>query len=148
MVIDSLRASDKYTVLNRFFAMAFEYIKQCDLQNIEPGRYEIEDGSAFMMVSYNDLRPAAEAPLEAHNEYIDIQLILQGSETFGWADRSGCSSPRGKIDLEKDILFFDDEPTTYFTLNPGEFAVFFPGDAHAPLVGEGRVKKCVIKVRV
>ena len=44
--------------------------------------------------------------------------------------------------------FFNDAPSTYFTILPGEFAIFFPGDGHAPLIGEGETKKIIIKVAV
>jgi beta-galactosidase beta subunit len=35
---------------------------------------------------------------------------------------------------------------TWVAVPPGSFAIFFPHDAHAPLGGEGRVKKAVVKV--
>ena len=52
------------------------------------------------------------------------------------------------MNTEKDVMFYDDEPSTYFTLDEGEIGIFFPQDAHAPLVGDGRVKKAVVKVKV
>ena len=48
---------------------------------------------------------------------------------------------------EKDIQFFDDVPQTYYTLCPGQFTVLFPEDGHAPMVGEGIVRKIIFKVR-
>ena len=49
--------------------------------------------------------------------------------------------------IQRYVIFYDDEPSTYFALKAGEAAIFFPDDAHAPLVGDGHVKKCVIKVK-
>ena len=37
-------------------------------------------------------------------------------------------------------------PDNYVTVLPGEFVVFFPDDAHAPMIGTGVVHKVVIKV--
>ncbi|GHT07298.1 hypothetical protein AGMMS49525_16380 [Bacteroidia bacterium] len=34
----------------------------------------------------------------------------------------------------------------YFTLNTDEFCIFFPEDAHAPGVGNGNLKKWIVKV--
>ena len=34
------------------------------------------------------------------------------------------------------------------TLVPGEFIIFSPEDGHAPLIGEGEIKKIIIKVVV
>ena len=59
-----------------------------------------------------------------------------------------CQKPQGEYDAEKDIEFFEDVPDSYVTVLPGEFAVFFPEDAHAPLIGTGEVHKVVIKVPV
>ena len=65
---------------------------------------------------------------------------------MGWKARSRCLQPHEQYDAEKDIEFFDDVPDTYVTVLPGEFVVFFPDDAHAPLIGTGAVHKVVIKV--
>lgn len=148
MILDSLKTFQHYTSLHRSFAIVLDFLKQTDLASLAPGRYPIEDDDIFAIVSENELRLPQNALLEAHDQYIDIQVIIRGKESFGWCDRTTCASPRGSMDPEKDILFFDDQPSTYFTLHEGELAVFFPADAHAPLVGEGQVKKCVIKARV
>ena len=49
---------------------------------------------------------------------------------------------------EKDITFFADTPTTYIQVQPGEFAIFFPEDGHAPGIAEGNFKKVIVKVRI
>ena len=51
-------------------------------------------------------------------------------------------------DPAKDVGFFAEEPSTWLTLQPMHFAVFFPADAHAPLGGSGPVKKAILKVLV
>jgi beta-galactosidase beta subunit len=38
--------------------------------------------------------------------------------------------------------------TEFLPLSPGWFAVLFPGEPHAPLIGEGLLTKIVIKVLV
>ncbi len=39
-------------------------------------------------------------------------------------------------------------PDMYFKLTAGQFAIFFPEDVHAPMIGEGTIKKLIIKVRL
>ena len=51
-------------------------------------------------------------------------------------------------DAGRDIAFFADEPAAWFPLERGQFAVFFPDDAHAPLAASGSLHKVVIKVEV
>ena len=36
----------------------------------------------------------------------------------------------------------------YLQLTDGQFATFFPDDVHAPIIGEGFIKKMVIKVTI
>jgi len=39
-------------------------------------------------------------------------------------------------------------PRCYVTLLPGEFAIFFPQDGHAPCISEGTLHKAVFKLAV
>jgi beta-galactosidase beta subunit len=43
-------------------------------------------------------------------------------------------------------LFFEDAPDFFFKLYPGQFGIYFPDDVHAPMIGEGKIRKVVIKV--
>jgi YhcH/YjgK/YiaL family protein len=55
--------------------------------------------------------------------------------------------PNGDYNSEKDVQFFKDAPDMFFQLTNGQFAIFFPADVHAPMIGEGQIKKLVIKVK-
>lgn len=148
MILDSLANIELYNSMNKHFAKTCEYLRSVDLTTLAEGKYPIDGDNVFMLVNERDLKKPADAALEIHNEYIDIQIVVKGTEGFGWKDRALCTAPRGEYSAEKDILFYEDKPSTYFTLNGGEIAIFFPGDAHAPLVGEGHVRKAIVKVRV
>lgn len=91
-------------------------------------------------------RMADEAKLEAHDRYIDVQLCLGGMERIGWRDRATCVQGLGPYDATSDIVFFGDAPSSYITLMPGQLAVFYPSDCHAPLIGDGWIEKVVFKV--
>lgn len=147
MILDSLANMEAYAALNSRFPQVFETLRKTNLSALAEGRYPIDGDESFMLISERDLKAPADAAMEAHDEYIDIQIVISGSEGFGWKDRTLCVAPRGEMDTTKDILFFDDAPSTYFTLGEGESAIFFPADVHAPLVGQGHVKKCVVKVK-
>ncbi len=148
MIFDHCNNMRLYQAVNPRFAKAFDFLERTDLKALPEGRHEIDGEDVFISVMERDLKKPADAALEVHDKYIDIQVIIAGDdESFGWSDRKDCASPRGAMDTAKDILFFEDKPQTYFTLKAGQMAIFFPGDAHAPLVGEGHVKKCVVKVK-
>ena len=116
---------------------------------MEPGIHELEGRDIYVNVMERELKQRADAKLEVHNEYIDIQVLISGKEeSFGWSERKDLSQPQGEFNKEKDIQLFDDEPQTYYTLRPGQFTILFPEDGHAPMVGEGTVRKIIVKVRI
>ena len=88
------------------------------------------------------------AKFECHNQHIDIQLCINGNEQIGWKPREGCKTPKGDYNPEKDVQFYSDQPDTFFSLTNGQFAIFFPEDVHAPMIGDGEIKKLVIKVKL
>ncbi|MEG1634099.1 MAG: YhcH/YjgK/YiaL family protein [Rikenellaceae bacterium] len=147
MVLDSLKKSELYNSINPLFEKAFQYVIE-NSNNAPLGRYEIDGDNLFVMFVEPDLKKANDALLEAHNKYIDIQVVLSGKESFGWSQRQNCNSPIDKFNEEKDIIFFKDAPQTIITVNRGEFVILMPDDAHAPLIGEGKSRKAIIKVRV
>lgn len=148
MIIDSLKNADVYAPLHKRFTKAFDYIRNTDLASLEPGRHEIDGNDIFMMLSVTDLKRPEDAPLEVHDKYIDIQYVIEGVETFGWLERSECRDPKAPMDTEKDVQFFNDAHATRYTLKSGDFCIFYPNDAHAPMIGDPdtKIKKCIIKI--
>lgn len=147
MIIDSLKNAERYEYLNPLFKKAFEYIKTINPASFPAGKIELEGADLFVNASDGEMKRKENAPLETHIQYIDIQVPLNTAETFGWKDAEKCTSVTIPYDQEKDIAFYSDKPSTYFTLQPGEFAIFFPEDAHAPFIGEGKIQKLIIKVK-
>jgi YhcH/YjgK/YiaL family protein len=88
------------------------------------------------------------ARLEAHRRYIDIQLVLEGDEQMGWKPLADCHNPVSEHSEERDIRFFHDAPASWVAVPPDHFCIFFPEDAHAPLVASGMVRKVIFKVAV
>lgn len=148
MILDSLKNSSLYAGLSPRLEKAFELIAQTDWTTVEPGIHELDGKDIYVNVMERELKEKKDAKLEVHNEYIDIQVLINGTcESFGWSERKDLRMPRSEFDVEKDIQLFDDEPQTYYTLRPGQFTILFPEDGHAPMVGEGPVRKIIVKVR-
>jgi YhcH/YjgK/YiaL family protein len=150
MIIDTIQNAPKYFNVHPLFAKAFNYIKETDLFSIEIGKYEIDGDNLRAIVSNKKGMPAEEsiAKFECHNKYIDIQLCISGKELMGWKPREKCVKEKGDYNAEKDVQLYSDEPDMYFGLTDGQFVVFFPGDVHAPMIGEEEIKKLVIKVKI
>ncbi|UAY53480.1 YhcH/YjgK/YiaL family protein [Ferruginibacter albus] len=148
MIIDSLQNADKYISLHPRFAKAFEFIKGLNLEALEVGKYEIDGKDLHAGVSLKDGMKPEEGKFEAHENYIDIQVCPTGKETIGWKPKEKCVSPKGEYNAEKDVTFYSDAPDTFFELTAGQFAIFYPNDVHIPNLGEGPIKKLVVKVKI
>jgi biofilm protein TabA len=149
MIIDTLKNAPKYFSVHPLFEKAFEYIRNTDLKNAKDEKVDISEGlKAIFSNAPGKTKEASTAKFECHNRNIDIQLCIDGVETIGWKPREKCANPNGDYNAEKDVLFFNDSPDMFFQLTNTQFAIFFPEDVHAPMIGEGNIKKLVVKVKV
>lgn len=147
MILDTLGNAAKYTGLKVGISEAFGFLDQPGLAELADGRYEISGDLVYAIVQRCKGKAPAEARLEGHRRYIDIQYVVSGEEQMGWAPRSDLRES-DHYDSEKDLEFFDGEPRSLVRVPPGCFAVFLPSDAHMPCIGSGPIHKVVIKVAV
>ena len=148
MILDTLENAQRYAVLNRGFAEAFAFLTRPDLGEVPVGRYEIDGDRVYAMVIKGSGREREDGLLETHREYVDIQLVLAGIDDMGWKPASSCEKPSGEYDEENDAQLFADEPDAWVTTGAGAFAIFFPEDAHMPLISSGKLHKVVVKVAI
>ena len=146
MIFSTLSQSDRYSALHPLFPRAFEFLRNTDLSSFAPGHYPIEREQLFAIVEHVTGRSREAAQLECHRKYIDIQLVLEGVDEMGWKPLSDCREPVDDYSAERDIQFFRDVPASWIATPPDAFCIFFPEDAHAPLVSAGRIHKVVIKI--
>lgn len=146
MILDSLKNAASTLALNPLFKQAFEFIQNNDLSKMEPGKTIIDGDKLFISVMEIEGKTPEAAKMESHVKYIDIQVVISGVETMGWTAIEHCTDAIEPYNAEKDLQFFTNQPSTYLTVNPGEFAIFFPEDGHAPGIGNGPIKKAVVKV--
>lgn len=148
MILSALSQSDRYAALHPLFQRAFDHIRETDFFALAPGRYNIAGEDLIAIVELVPGKTKEMARLEAHRRYIDIQLVLQGDEQMGWKPLADCFNPVSEHSVEKDIRFFHDAPASWVAVPPDHFCIFFPEDAHAPLVANGMVRKVIFKVAV
>ncbi|MBO9594690.1 MAG: YhcH/YjgK/YiaL family protein [Niabella sp.] len=150
MIIDTINNGLHYAALHPLFKKAFDYIKQTDLLNTPAGTYVVEDDAVKAIVSEaaGKKKEAALEKFECHNRFIDIQYVISGVEQMGWKPRQDCVTPNEDYNAEKDVQFYKDAPDMFFTLHAGQFVIFFPDDVHAPMIGDGMIKKLVMKIKI
>jgi biofilm protein TabA len=148
VILDTLAHAARYAGLHPGFARAFEFLATTDLAALAPGRHDLDGDRMYVSIDLKDGRGEDGARLEAHRRYIDIQYTIGGDELIGWMPLSRCTTPDGAFDETKDIGFFADRPSTWVSVPPGSFTIFFPHDAHAPLGGHGGLHKAIVKIAV
>lgn len=147
MIIDTIDNLGKYVALNPMFADVVEFLKTNDLQTMEAGKYPIKDKDLFLNLSLAKQRTKDTAILETHINMIDIQIPITCAETFGYTPLEDL--PDFEYNAEKDITKYGDtKAQTYVTVNPGQMAIFFPQDGHAPcIIEKEEIKKAIFKVK-
>lgn len=148
MIIDNIENLNLYASLHPLMEQAIQFLQGNDLKALEPGRYTLVEGLLYVNVDIANAKTKAEAKLEAHRRFIDIQLPLSVEEQMGYSPLAHCKQTNACYNDEKDIIFFEGEAETYLKVLPGMFTIFFPQDAHAPCVMNETNKKIIVKVAV
>jgi YhcH/YjgK/YiaL family protein len=151
MVIDTLENMGKY-LSEAEYAKIQEFLQTCS-NDMEEGYYELEGKDIYARVMSYQTAPRTTCKIEAHNQYIDIQSTLVGSEGIDVFHRDSLSVQQ-PYDEKKDVVILGEDKAEYVTVNnlPGYFTMLFPEEAHKPKIslndqGE-QVKKFVIKIRI
>ena len=146
MILDVLDNADRYLTLNKGFKTAFSFLMRSDLQKLAPGRHEVANDRVFALVEDAPGRQPEQAELESHVKYIDIQLVVAGTDTMGWKRTATCTQVSKEYHPGKDIGFFKDKPDVWLPVSAGMYAIFFPEDAHMPMISRERIRKVVMKI--
>ena len=150
MIYDTLENAQLYFRDQPSLLRALAHARDFDIKTAD-GRYEIDTRGAYMMVSSYQTTPAEKRLFEAHQEFIDVQVVLEGQERadVAVAEKLEIATP---YSLEKDVMTL--KPPAKFSsviLKPGYFAVFYPQDIHRPgcnLNGSSSIRKLVFKIPV
>jgi YhcH/YjgK/YiaL family protein len=148
MVLDTLSAAGLYVSLHDAFGAAFGFLRMLDPATLEPGKYTIDGEKVYASVSLGPGKKEADARLETHRTHIDVQYVVRGTERMGWRPLKECSRVLTPYDTRSDIAFYADAPSTWVTVHPGSFVIFYPSDAHAPMVSADEILKVVVKIRI
>lgn len=147
MIIDTFERASCYDGLHPWLRRAFEFLTSPELANRPCGRYELEGSRLYVNIEEYTTKPLAQGLLEAHRRYLDIQMLITGTEQIGWAPLAN-QTIHTPYDATRDIGFYRGD-FECFTLQPGRWMLFLPQDAHAPQLAFGNpalVRKAVAKV--
>jgi YhcH/YjgK/YiaL family protein len=117
MIKDHINNAHRYDDLHPNFRSVLEILQSLNLDALQPGHIELDGKYVYININTTNGQSKELARLEAHRQYIDIQMPLSGKETFGVKATNECLNPMGEFDSERDIVFYNDSPTEYFTLD-------------------------------
>lgn len=148
MIVSNLQNSERIESLHPLFKQLFDYVKTHDLLHTECGRIELAGDDLFI----NNVNPtcvsASDQVLEVHRDYIDVHILLEGKERIGWKAIEDVTDLKQAYQKEGDCALYSDTPTSFVDLLPGQFLIVFPEDPHAPVIGEGKIRKLIAKVKL
>ena len=146
MIYGNIAYADRYASLHPLLPQLFAYVKSHDLLHTPMGKIVLDGDKLFI----NNVNPECLAQekqvLEVHRRYIDVHILLEGKERVGWRNTDDCKELAHPYDEAGDFATFFDKPTTYIDMMPNDFLIVFPEDAHAPIIGSGKIRKAIAKV--
>ena len=149
MIIDCIDNDFFYYGVNKLFITAFKFLKEKNLAEMEPGKYEIDWSNIYALVQSYETNPEKKGVCEAHRRYIDIQYLVSGTEMMGCANLEAMTVCQEYTETEDCLLLKG--KGNFFLLEPKNFVVFMPQDVHMPglaATNSETVKKIVVKVRI
>mgnify|MGYP001167358972 CR=1 FL=1 len=146
MIFDHLDNADHYFSLNSGFAAGFAFLRQEGLEQLATGRYEIDGDRVYALIFEGDGKAKEDYLLEAHERYLDVQFTVSGEECIGWKSTPACQITHKPYDPEVEAVLFSEPATIWIDVPEKHFVVLLPNDAHAPMQGQGHIRKVVVKI--
>lgn len=148
---------EQAAVLPKPLQSAVRFLKETDLANHEPGRFDIELDGVPMILQVLDLTTAPRESLrpEIHRVNIDVQYLAAGGPERAayYNDDKMNETDEDLLGTPRDICFYKNRTDCAegtIELNVGTYAVYFPWDVHVPAVQcteePAPIRKIVIKV--
>ncbi len=149
MLFDNIDNFFRYAQKNESSIMAYDFIVNYLKKPLPLGHYELDGDNVFANVIEYDTVPAADKDFETHRRYIDFQFLVSGRELI-YLERPEALEVSSPYDAENDVEMLKGKSGICgFLLQPNQFAVFYPHEAHKPgCCGKAseKVRKIVIKI--
>ncbi|TZF82547.1 DUF386 domain-containing protein [Pedobacter sp. BS3] len=146
--VDAEEFARQYHANKVWWDKAFAYLRDNDLANLPNGKVQLDGDDVTVSVTESATKPFEKTGWESHRKFIDLQYIVRGKEGIIAADTAKLTVT-DPYNEKKDVAHYAGDGKKYIA-EPGTFYLFFPADAHRPVIhvdGYDVVKKVVIKIR-
>ncbi len=147
MILDTLDRLECYGYISPMMDKVLDFFRKTDLATLKPGRIDLQGDDLFVNVNRQDAQTRDEAPIEAHQEYIDIQVPISSDEEMGFISAPFMPAPSKAYNADRDVAFYPGLCDTYLNVRKGMFVLFFPGEGHAPAITRDGILKLIVKIR-
>lgn len=150
MILGKLKDISRYYHIHPNLDKAIDFLIKEDLESYEPGSYAIDGKEVFMNRFNYETIPEEDGFFEGHRDYLDIHILVDGSEKLGYEDESALTVEIPYNEAE-DFIKYKGEAALWYHMIPGCFAIVFPEDIHMPKIQDKKaekVRKAVLKVKV
>ena len=131
MIFGNIQNLEEYPFLEEQIKECFAYAKEHELASYEKGSHEIDGERLFVNVVEYTTTTASERFWEAHRQYLDLHLMLHGTEQI---DLNFIENMDLKEFVEKDdFLPMDGEKNSSVTLRDGDFLICYQVTDIVPL---------------
>ena len=137
----------KYLPIKELTESGYELTLRALSESLSDGRYELTDG-AYAFISGYETKPLEEGLYEAHKEYTDVQVILEGKEIIGVMSLDEMRAGECVKEYVYDIELYKASGGKLVDLARGDYLILTPMEAHMPGVSRepSKNRKLVIKV--
>ncbi len=147
MIFGNIRHEKTYVNLDKDLLTCFEYAKNNELVDFEKGSYDIEGKDIFVNIVEYETCEKEDRFWEAHRQYIDIHLMLDGRERIDLNFIENLTER--EYQEEGDFLPLDGEHNSHVELSKNDFLICYPEDAHMTalkVAEKENIKKAIFKV--
>ncbi|MEG0369774.1 MAG: YhcH/YjgK/YiaL family protein, partial [Hungatella sp.] len=100
------------------------------LDGFTEGRYEFDGG--FFLVQKGITKPMEEGDFEVHRKYVDVQMVMKGSEDLAWAEINDLKETI-PYDSQRDAALYSGDTNHRMAITAGMCYIAFPHDGHRPI---------------
>lgn len=157
MVVGNIKDfSKKDFAYSKNLQIAFDYLNKLQVEGLlklEEGKHLIkDDGEVYINRQSYVGKEFADAKIEGHDKWLDIQIVLKNAEKVGYVDKRKYDESNITVpyDAIKDKTNYKGDLDSIVTLTSGYFVLVYPNDLHQPCikVNEDKIEKAVVKVKI
>ncbi len=148
IIYDTLANIGRYKGISPAIDTAIHFLQSSDCKDLPMGRVEIDGDTVYANHFGYDTAPLSDdSVFEAHQECLDLHVVLSGQEKVGLTPTEQLNNPQ--VQTDQDAVLYTGVPQETLSLSPGMFLLVYPGEGHLPKLLNGEschVDKLVMKI--